>query len=84
MKDPHHLFLMNTEIKKRLAAIGAFSSGLVGGTLGTFKEWAAHISPDYAWFFGGILAALVGALVFSFLERRYVRSLTETAENQNA
>jgi hypothetical protein len=80
----HLLLPMNIEIKKRLGAIGAFSSGLVGGMLGTFKEWAAHLSPDYAWFFGGILSALVGGLVFSALERRYVRSVEDKADEQNA
>jgi len=73
---------MNPEIKKRIVAIGAFCSGLVGGSLGTFKAWAANISPAWATILGGLLAALVGALVFSWLERRYVQPLVLSAKKE--
>lgn len=66
---------MSLKMKKRITAIGAFSSGVTGGTLGVFKQWAANLSPTFDWLLGGVLAALVGALVFSVLERRYVRPL---------
>lgn len=75
---------MNSEIKKRLTAIGAFCSGLVGGSMGTFKEWAANFSPDYAWFFGGLVAAMIGGLVFSLLERRYVKPFEDDAHAPKA
>jgi glycerol uptake facilitator-like aquaporin len=74
---------MNQKIKSRTVSIGAFCSGLVGGSLGTFKEWAANISPAWAGVLGPLLAALLGALVFSMLERRYVHPL-DSARNRTA
>lgn len=66
---------MHSQIKGRIAAIGAFCSGLVGGSFGTFKQWAANISPEWSNLLGALLAGLVGALVFSWMERRYVQPL---------
>ena len=63
---------MNPQIKKRTIAIGAFCSGIVGGSAGGFKEWAINISPSYSGFLGALLAALIGGLAYSVLERRYV------------
>jgi len=76
-----HLMSTNPKIKRRTIAIGAFCSGLVGGTAGGFKEWATNISPDYSGFLGALLAALIGALIFSVLERRYVQPIVD---RQNA
>ena len=73
--------LMNPKIKRRTIAIGAFCSGIVGGSAGGFKEWATNISPSYAGFLGALLAALIGGLAYSILDRRYVRPLAvEEAE----
>jgi hypothetical protein len=71
----------NPEIKRRTIAIGAFCSGLVGGTAGAFKDWALNISPEYSGILGALLAALLGALVYSFLERHFLRPV---ADRQNA
>jgi hypothetical protein len=66
---------MNSKIKTRTIAIGAFCSGVVGGSAGNLKEWAANVSPAYAGFLGALLAALFGALAYSILVRRYVQPL---------